>query len=355
VNAADSAGSIHLHLRWLIKRSEKRFYMTEVQLENGMPAVSADLLARMLDLMYTIRAFEEKAEELYALGKIHGTMHLSIGMEASAVGSVLALEPQDLILSTHRGHGHCIAKGADLRLMMAEFMGKECGYCRGRGGSMHIADVEGGNLGANGVVAGGIPIAVGVGLGIKMQKKDQVILSFFGDGAANSGAFHEALNMAAIYNLPAVFVCENNQYAMSFPAEKAFKVPEISIRAQGYGMPGETVDGNNVLDVYRAVSAAVQRAHAGQGPSLVENVTYRWRGHSKSDANRYRTRDEIETWQEKDPIPRLARRMQAEDLLDEDGLQAVRERAYAAIEAAVAYAEACDEPDLATIEEGVYA
>ena len=329
--------------------------MSEQQLENGAPAVSADLLARMLELMYTIRAFEEKAEELYALGKIHGTMHLSIGMEASAVGSVLALESQDQILSTHRGHGHCIAKGADLRLMMAEFMGKECGYCRGRGGSMHIADVEGGNLGANGVVAGGIPIAVGVGLGIKMQKKDQVILSFFGDGAANSGAFHEALNMAAIYTLPAVFVCENNQYAMSLPAEKAFNIPNISMRAEGYGMPGETVDGNDVLQVYQAVSAAVQRARAGWGPSLVENVTYRWRGHSKSDANRYRTRDEIEIWQERDPIPRLVRHMREQGLVDEAGVQAVRDQAYAAIDEAVAYAEACDEPDLSTIEEGVYA
>ena len=174
-----------------------------------------DFSQKALTLMHTIRAFEEKAEQLYTLGKIHGTMHLSIGMEASAVGSILALRPEDYILSTHRGHGHCIAKGADLKLMMAEFMGKEAGYCRGRGGSMHIADVEGGNLGANGVVGGGIPIAVGVGLGLKMQKTDKVILCFFGDGAANTGAFHEALNMTAIYELPVVFVCENNHHALA--------------------------------------------------------------------------------------------------------------------------------------------
>jgi TPP-dependent pyruvate/acetoin dehydrogenase alpha subunit len=329
--------------------------MTDSHLQESAPIVPAELQLRMLSLMHNIRAFEEKAEELYALGKIHGTMHLSIGMEASAVGSVLALAPDDMLLSTHRGHGHCIATGADLNLMMAECMGKECGYCRGRGGSMHIADVRGGNLGANGVVAGGIPIAVGVGLALKMQKKDQIIISFFGDGAANSGAFHEALNMAAIYTLPVVFVCENNQYAMSYPAEKAFKIPNISMRADGYGMPGETVDGNQVLDVYQAVSRAVARARRGEGPSLVENVTYRWRGHSKSDANRYRTREEIETWKEKDPISRLEQLMIAQNLLDPAQAEAVKTDAHAMIEQAVAYAESCAEPDLATIEEGVYA
>jgi TPP-dependent pyruvate/acetoin dehydrogenase alpha subunit len=244
----------------------------------------------LIKQMYSIRAFEEMAEKLYAMGKIHGTMHLSIGMEASAVGAIAALRMDDLILSTHRGHGHCIAKGADLTLMMAEFMGKEAGYCHGRGGSMHIADIECGNLGANGVVAGGIPMAVGVGLSLKMQQLDQIILCFFGDGAANAGPFHEALNMAAIWTLPVVFVCENNQYAMSFPFKSAFAIERISDRAASYGMPGKTVDGNDVLEVYSAVDKAVKRARNGLGPSLVENVTYRWRGHSKSDANRYRTK-----------------------------------------------------------------
>ena len=199
----------------------------------------------MLRKMYQIRAFEEKAEQLYMLGKIHGTMHLSIGMEASAVGAVGALDPEDYILSTHRGHGHCVAKDADMNLMMAEFMGKETGYCRGRGGSMHIADIDNNNLGANGVVAGGIPIAVGVGLSQKMQKTGRICLCFFGDGAANTGPFHEALNMAAIWSLPVVFVCENNQYAMSFSSKKAFNIERISDRAAGYGMPGETIDGND--------------------------------------------------------------------------------------------------------------
>ena len=309
----------------------------------------------LLRQMYTIRVFEEKAEHLYALGKVHGTMHLSIGMEASAVGAIAALRTDDLILSTHRGHGHCIAKGADLNRMVAEFMGKEAGYCRGRGGSMHIADIEGGNLGANGVVGGGIPIAVGVGLSLKMQKRDQIILCFFGDGAANLGPFHEALNMAAIWKLPVVYVCENNQYAMSFSVKKAFAIEHISDRAAAYGMPGTTVDGNDVLAVYQAVSQAVEQARAGAGPALIENVTYRWRGHSKSDANRYRTREEIESWKQKCPIKRFRARLVKEEVLTEEEAVQIEQEAYAAIDAAVAFAEASPEPALETIEEGVYA
>ena len=309
----------------------------------------------LLRQMYTIRAFEEMAEQLYALGKVHGTMHLSIGMEASAVGAIAALRPDDLILSTHRGHGHCIAKGADLELMMAEFMGKVNGYCRGRGGSMHIADVAGGNLGANGVVGGGIATAMGVGLGLKMQRRDQIVLCLFGDGAANLGTFNESLNMAAIWTLPVVYVCENNQYAMSFPMKKAFAIERISDRAAGYGMPGMTVDGNDVMAVYRAVGQAVERARAGKGPSLVENVTYRWRGHSKSDANRYRTKEEIEAWKEKCPIKRFRARLIKEGVLTEREADQLKQETCAAIDAAVAFAEASPEPALETIEEGLYA
>jgi pyruvate dehydrogenase E1 component alpha subunit len=305
--------------------------------------------------MYTIRIFEEKAEQLYALGKIHGTMHLSIGMEGSAVGAIATLRPDDLILSTHRGHGHCIAKGADLKRMTAEFMGKATGYCRGRGGSMHIADPEGGNLGANGVVGGGIPIAVGVGLSLKMQKRDQVILCFFGDGAANLGPFHEGLNMAAIWKLPVVYVCENNQYAMSCSTRRAFAIQRISDRAAAYGMPGVTVDGNDVMAVYEAVSAAVKRARAGEGPSMVENFTYRWRGHSKSDANVYRTREEIESWKKKCPIKRFRALLIEEGALTEERAKQIEKQSYDAIEAAVTFAEASPEPTLESIEEGVYA
>ncbi|MEA3334980.1 MAG: thiamine pyrophosphate-dependent dehydrogenase E1 component subunit alpha [Chloroflexota bacterium] len=309
----------------------------------------------LLRQMYTIRAFEEMAEQLYTMGKIHGTMHLSIGMEASAVGAVAALQDDDFILSTHRGHGHCIAKNADLNLMMAEFMGKETGYCRGRGGSMHIADVDGGNLGANGVVGGGIPIAVGVGLSQKMQKTGRICLSFFGDGAANLGPFHEALNMAAIWTLPVVFVCENNQYAMSYSAKKAFAIDKISDRAAAYGMPGETVDGNDLMAVYTAVRRAVDRARDGGGPSLIESSTYRWRGHSKSDANRYRSKAEIEEWRAKDPIARFRQQLIDAGELDDQGADAIMQAASGAIDTAVEFADSSPEPDLATIEDGVYA
>jgi pyruvate dehydrogenase E1 component alpha subunit len=315
------------------------------------PVTKRDLLRQM----YTIRAFEEMAEALYARGKVHGTMHLSIGMEASAVGAIAALRPDDYILSTHRGHGHCIAKGADLKRMMAEFMGKETGYCRGRGGSMHIADVQGGNLGANGVVGGGLATAMGVGLGLKMQDSDRICLCFFGDGAANLGPFHESLNMAAIWSLPVVYVCENNQYAMSFSVERAFAIDHISERAAAYGMPGKTVDGNDLLAVYEAVHEAVDGARRGDGPSLVENVTYRWRGHSKSDANRYRTQEEIDAWKRRCPIARFRQHLIAGGELTAAEADEIDAQAHADIDAAVAFAEASPEPDLSAIEQGVYA
>ena len=317
--------------------------------------LDAPALREALRKMYLIRAFEEKAEALYALGKMHGTMHLSIGQEASAMGACLALQPDDYILSTHRGHGHCIAKGADPKRMMAEFFGKAAGYCRGRGGSMHIADVDGGNLGANGVVAGGIPISPGVGLSMQMQGLKQVCLTFFGDGAANEGAFHEALNLASIWKLPVIYLCENNQYAMSMPASKGIAVEHISQRAAAYHMPGVTVDGNDLIAVYRAVCDAAGRARAGEGPALIEAVTYRWRGHSKSDRQRYRTREEVKQWQARDPIARLRAGLLEDGLFDEAALDDIAAQASQAIEDAVAFAEAAADPDPATIMEGVYA
>jgi len=220
---------------------------------------------------------------------------------------------------------------------------------------MHIADVKGGNLGANGVVGGGLATAMGVGLGLRMQRRDQICLCFHGDGAANLGPFHESLNMAAIWGLPVVYVCENNQYAMSFSVKRAFTIAQISDRAAAYGMPGVTVDGNDLLAVYEAVSEAARRARAGKGPSLIENVTYRWRGHSKSDANRYRTQQEIEAWKLKCPIKRFRALLLREGTLTEDDAEQVEKDAYAAIDAAVAFAEASPEPDVATIEDGVYA
>ena len=312
-------------------------------------------LKLMLRRMYEIRSFEEKAEELYIRGMVHGTMHLSVGQEASAVGAVSALKPDDYILSTHRGHGHCIAKGADIKLMMAEFLGKETGYCRGRGGSMHIADVEAGNLGATGVVGDGIPISVGVGLSIRLQKQNKVVLCFFGDGAANTGSFHEALNMASIWKLPVIFVCENNQYAMSTPVKKAFPIENIADRAAAYGMPGVVVDGNDVLAVYRATKEAVERARRGDGPTLIECKTYRWKGHSKSDQQRYRTREEVEAWKKKDPISRFRSRLIKEGIITEEEAERIEREAKETIEEAVRFAQNSPEPSLEGIEEEVYA
>ncbi len=319
------------------------------------PSLSKEQLSGMLSKMLEIRTFEEKAEELFALGKVHGTMHLSVGQEASAVGAVSALRPDDWMTSTHRGHGHCIAKNGDLKLMMAEFLGKETGYCRGRGGSMHIADVEGGNLGATGVVGGGIATAVGAALSCKMRGVDQVTLCFFGDGAANMGIFHESLNLAAIWTLPVVFVCENNQYAMSMSVKKALPIRDIADRACAYDMPGVVVDGNDVLAVYDVVEEAVERARAGKGPTLIECKTYRWRGHSKSDAQRYRTREEVESWKKKDPIARFRAYLLKEGVLSEDEIEQIDKEAHELIEEAVAFAESSPEPRVEEIMEGVYA
>jgi pyruvate dehydrogenase E1 component alpha subunit len=315
-----------------------------------------DELKHMLQAMHNIRAFEERAEQLYALGKVHGTMHLSIGQEATAVGASSAMQEGDYLLNHHRGHGHCMAWGSAPERMMAEFMGKETGYCRGRGGSMHIADVEANNLGANGIVAGGVPIAVGVGLSIKMRRTDQVCLVIFGDGAANEGAFHESLNMASIWKLPVVYLCENNQYAMSMPVEKAFNIEEISTRAVAYGIPGVTVDGNDLLAVYEAVGTAAARARRGEGPSLVEAVTYRYKGHSKSDKQAYRTREEVRLWQEeRDAIMRFSQLLVMTGVASEAEAAAMRDTAIATIDGAVAFSEASPEPDVAAILEGVYA
>lgn len=329
--------------------------MTNTTLAAPAATLSAEQLRELLLQMERIRAFEEMAEQLYMRGLVHGTMHLSIGQEASAVGAVAALDPGDFILSTHRGHGHCIAKGADLGRMMAEFMGKETGYCRGRGGSMHIADVASGNLGANGIVAGGLPIAVGVGMSMQMQGRPEVCLAFFGDGAANEGAFHEALNMAAIWKLPVIFWCENNSYAMSMAVRDAFPTATISERAAAYGIPGVTIDGNDLEAAYAAAAAAVARARRGEGPSLIEARTYRWRGHSKSDRNLYRTQEEIAEWKTRDPIVNLRERMRAAGTLDDAAAAAISAQVKDEIAAAVAFAESSPDPDPESLEAEVYA
>jgi pyruvate dehydrogenase E1 component alpha subunit len=326
--------------------------MSESKQENLVGGVLKKTRAKeLLAKMVLTRTFEENAEEMFALGKVHGTMHLSIGQEAIAAGSTPALRKDDYLLNTHRGHGHFLMWGGNLNRMMAEFLGKETGYCRGRGGSMHIADVESNNLGSQGIVAGNLPISVGVGLSIKMRKTDQVVLALFGDGASNEGAFHESLNMASIWNLPIIYLCENNQYAMSMAFEKAFKIEQISDRASAYGMPGVTIDGNDVIAVYKAVQEAAKRAREGNGPTLIEAVTYRWRGHSKSDRQLYRTREEVKSWMGKDPIHRFAKLLD----VNEEEFKKIEAQAKEEIRKAVEFAEASPEPDVATILEGIYA
>lgn len=314
-----------------------------------------DRLREALRRMYLIRRFEEGAEDSYMRGLIHGTMHLSIGQEASAMASCMELTDADKITSTHRGHGHCIAKGADVGRMFAEFFGKETGYCHGRGGSMHIADVRTGNLGANGIVGGGLPIAVGAALTARRLGRDDVTLCFFGDGANNEGAFHEALNMASVWRLPVVFVCENNGYGMSTSVARSTAVARVADRAAAYAMPGVTVDGNDFSAVAEAVHRAVARARGGEGPSLVENVTYRWRGHSKSDRNRYRTKEEIEEWMTRDPIARFRAELIAHGILDDAAADAIAAEALAAVEAGIAFAKASPAPAVSEVTRYVYA
>ena len=315
---------------------------------------SAAELHEALRRMLVIRRFEETAEEAYQKGLTYGTMHLSVGQEASAVGATMALRKTDYITSTHRGHGHCIGKGADPKLMFAEFFGKEEGYCHGRGGSMHIADPASGNLGANGIVAGGIPIAVGAALAIKRQKREDVAVCFFGDGAANEGAFHESLNMAAIWKLPVIFVCENNQYGMSVSTERALSVPNVADRASSYNMPGVIVDGNKIEDVSEATNVAIARARAGLGPTLIECKTYRTKGHSRSDRNRYRSREEIEHWKSKDPIPYFESELVSHGIATAADIVSMHESVEAEIIAGMAFAQSGTDPSPDTLTRDVY-
>lgn len=313
----------------------------------------------LLDLyyqMWLIRFFDEKVDEFFARGMIHGTTHLAVGQEATAAGSCFVLGKNDKITSTHRGHGHCIAKGADVNRMMAELFAKETGYCKGKGGSMHIADVEQGNLGANGIVGGGIPIAVGAALTSKMKDLGYVVLCFFGDGASNEGSFHEAINLASIWKLPVIFFCENNQYGMSGPIKEMVNIEHIADRAVGYGIPGKVIDGNDLFAVIEHTKEAVDRARKGEGPTLIEAKTYRWKGHSKSDAKKYRTKEEEQEWRtHRDPIKRCAQVLIEEGMATEEELKQLEEKAKKEIEESVIYAEQSPEPSIESLEEDVYA
>lgn len=290
--------------------------------------------------MLMVRAFEEKAGELFEQNLIPGFIHLSIGQEASSVGTCSVLRPDDYVASTHRGHGHMIAKGADPKLMFAELLGKSSGYCKGKGGSMHIADFSIGILGANGVVGGGFPIIVGAGLSIKLRKSDQVGVAFFGDGASNRGTFHEAVNMAAIWKLPVIFVCENNLYASTTPSEYTLAGGSVAERARAYGIPGFVTDGNDLLEVRKTVAKMVKRAREGKGPSIVENKTYRYRGHFEGDPQKYRSRKEIEGFRKKsDPIERFRAFLKKEGALSDKSYKAFKTEVEQEIVESLEYAQ----------------
>ncbi len=295
------------------------------------------LQSQLYSTMLKIRRFEEAAIAQYRVGNIRGYLHPYIGQEAIAAGAISALEPQDLITSTHRGHGHAIAKGHDVRLMMAELFGKETGYCRGMGGSMHVSSISLGNLGANGIVGGGMPIAAGAALGLKLRGEKRIVACFFSDGAANNGVFHETLNMAAVYGLPVIFILENNHYAVSTPVSASTRVERLSDRGASYGMPGYSVDGNDALVVHRAMRVAVEQARSGGGPSLVECLTYRGGGHHVNDPGLYMPEDEVAQWRLRDPI-RLMRDQLLAAGVTQDEIASVESKVERTIEEAIEFA-----------------
>lgn len=297
--------------------------------------ISKEMKLKMYETMNLVRRFERRSMELFQNGKFPGWIHVCIGQEASVTGACLALEQKDYICPTHRGHGQALAKGMDPQKMMAELYGKKTGCSMGRGGSMHMADIDKGILCGIAILGGGLPFGAGVAMSAKLRKSGQVVLGFFGEGASNEGIVHEAMNMAALWDLPIIFFCESNQYAELSHRDAHLKVDTVAKRAQGYGMPGVTVDGNDVLEVYQAVSQAAKRAREGKGPTLIDAITCRWEGHYVGDPMVYRPEGELEAWKKKDPIERLEKVLVKEKLLDEKKKQKI----MADIDAVIAEAE----------------
>jgi acetoin:2,6-dichlorophenolindophenol oxidoreductase subunit alpha len=317
-------------------------------------SLSDEILLELYYGMKQTRLFEETAARLFSLGKVHGTAHFCVGEEAVGIGVGRALQKEDYILQTHRGHGQAIGKGMDIKEMMAEFLGKKTGCCKGYGGCMHIADFSVGSLGANGIVGGGLSLAVGAALSQQYQGKQQVTVCFFGDGATNQGIFHESLNLASVWKLPVIFVCTNNLYGMSTHVSKAMNIDDISIRAVSYNIPGSTFDGNDVISVYTETRKAREYVLAN-GPVLMVLNTYRWMGHSKSDSQVYRTREEVEEWKRRDPIKRLRETLLGERGIPQKRLDALDAAAADEIDQALAYAEMSPEPLLDELASDVYA
>jgi len=310
-----------------------------------MSEIGPQLLEQMYETTATIRRFEQRAIEQYRIGQIRGYLHPYLGQEGIAVGSIAAIEPDDYIVSTHRGHGHAIAKGHDPRLMMAELFGKETGYCHGRGGSMHVASRAIRNLGANGVVAGGLGIATGSALAIKQRGGSEVVVAFCSDGASANGMWHESMNLAAIWDLPVIFVLENNQYAVSTPIRDSARVEHLSTRAAGYGMPGVTVDGNDAAVVYGAMQEPLRRARAGEGPSLLECMTFRHGGHHVNDPGLYLPAEQLAHWKARDPLVLLRARL-ARAGVPEGEVDAIDARVEALMDEAVEFATESPNPSI---------
>lgn len=325
-----------------------------VTLEKEKLVIEKEKLVTMYKTMHLIREFEERVYVLYQETLIYGAAHPYVGEEAVAVGVCSALEPDDYVVSTHRGHGHCIAKGANVKLMMAELMGKETGYCKGKGGSQHIVDFGIGFIGAQGIVGAGIPIAAGAAIASQLRNLPRVTVSFFGDGASNTGSFHEGINLAACYNLPVVYVLENNLYAVTTPIKKTCKLSNLADRAKAYGISGKVVDGNNIFEVYGATKEVVNQTREGKGPTLIECKTYRWRGHYIGDPGLYRSKEELEAWKEKDPIKFLGKYLVENKFLTPQEDEEIKTEVKRQIDEAVEYAKKSPEPSLDTLTEDVY-
>ncbi|MCL4378518.1 MAG: thiamine pyrophosphate-dependent dehydrogenase E1 component subunit alpha [Actinobacteria bacterium] len=325
------------------------------KIEDNFSKLNNEIKIEMLRKMFEIRHLENAIDELIMGAKVHGSVHLCVGQEASAVGAVYAIKKNDYITSNHRGHGHCIAKGARMDLMIAEILGKKTGYCSGRGGSMHIADVKSGNLGTNGIVGGGIGVATGAALTCKLKKNNRVVLCFFGDGAANRGIFHSSLNMASIWNLPIIYVCENNVYGLSMPVKDAFNIKKISDRKFAYGIDGLTIDGNDITEVFNCINHFAEKCRNGKGPFLIESLTYRWKGHSKSDAQVYRTKEEVKSWMERDPIKKYKGFLIDNSILNEKGINNLENNVVNELKEALEFAINSPFPDKSEAEDKIYA
>jgi len=317
-------------------------------------ALTGDELVTLYKMMFLIRRFEEKASEMYALGKITGFSHLYIGEEAVAVGAIAALSERDYVISSYRDHGHCLAKGADPREVMAELFGRATGICKGKGGSMHLFDNRLRFLGGYAIVGGGLPITVGIGMALQYKEEDAVVASFFGDGATNAGAFHESLNLASAWKLPIIFICENNFFAIGTSLARVSPPKELYKRAKAYDMPSEQVDGMDVLAVREAIESAVDRARDGDGPSFIEAVTYRYRGHSMSDPDDYRTKREEKIWKERDPIVRLAKQLRDQAIISPDDLKELQETINATVDESVRFADSSAWPEMEELMKDIY-